>query len=99
MSGLTAALAGFILSSRLMSGQPSAGSGFELDAIAAVVMGGTAIAGGQGSIIGTALGAILLGVINSGLNMTGVSPYMQLVIRGAIILLAVVISRKRVRWA
>jgi ribose transport system permease protein len=70
-----------------------------LDAIAAVVMGGTAIAGGQGSIIGTALGAILLGVINSGLNMTGVSPYMQLVIRGAIILLAVVISRKRVRWA
>jgi ribose transport system permease protein len=99
VSGLTAALAGFILSSRLMSGQPSAGSGFELDAIAAVVMGGTAIAGGQGSIIGTALGAILLGVINSGLNMTGVSPYMQLVIRGAIILLAVVISRKRVRWA
>jgi ribose transport system permease protein len=95
ISGLTAAIAGLVLSSRLMSGQPNAGVGFELDAIAAVVLGGASIAGGRGVIIGTLVGAMLLGVLNNGLNMLGVSPYVQSVIKGAIILLAIFISRQR----
>ncbi len=95
ISGLTAAIAGLVLSSRLMSGQPNAGVGFELDAIAAVVLGGASIAGGRGVIIGTLVGALLLGVLNNGLNMLGVSPYVQSVIKGGIILLAIFISRQR----
>lgn len=89
LSGFTAALAGIVLSSRLMSGQPNAGVGFELDAIAAVVLGGTAIAGGRGSILGTLIGAVTLGVLNNGLNLMSVSPYTQKILKGAIILLAV----------
>lgn len=95
LSGLTAALAGIVLTSRLMSGQPNAGVGFELDAIAAVVLGGTAIAGGRGAIIGTLIGAMMLGVLNNGLNLMGVLPYVQNVIKGGIILLAIYISRSR----
>ncbi|MFT0475276.1 ABC transporter permease [Pseudomonas antarctica] len=95
ISGLTAAIAGLVLTSRLMSGQPNAGVSFELDAIAAVVLGGASIAGGRGVIVGTLLGAMLLGVLNNGLNMLGVSPYVQSVIKGAIILLAIFISRQR----
>ncbi|GAA0569571.1 ABC transporter permease [Halomonas salifodinae] len=95
LSGVTAAIAGLILTSRLMSGQPNAGVGFELDAIAAVVLGGAAIAGGRGMILGTLIGALLLGVLNNGLNLMGVSPYLQNVIKGLIILLAIYISRKR----
>jgi ribose transport system permease protein len=72
-----------------MSGQPNAGVGFELDAIAAVVLGGTAIAGGRGSIVGTLIGAVTLGVLNNGLNLMSVSPYTQKILKGAIILLAV----------
>jgi ribose transport system permease protein len=78
-----------------MSGQPGAGEGFELDAIAAVVLGGTAIAGGRGSLVGTLLGALLLGVLNNGLNMVGVNPYVQTVVKGGIILLAIYIGRER----
>jgi ribose transport system permease protein len=95
LSGLTAALAGLVLSSRLMSGQPNSGVSFELDAIAAVVMGGTSISGGRGSIIGTLIGAVMLGVLNNGLNMMGVSPYVQNIIKGLIILFAIYISRER----
>ncbi|ALM53883.1 ABC transporter permease [Halomonas huangheensis] len=95
LSGTTAAIAGLILTSRLMSGQPNAGIGFELDAIAAVVLGGAAITGGRGMILGTLVGAMLLGVLNNGLNLMGVSPYLQNVIKGCIILLAIYISRKR----
>ncbi|MBT3145926.1 MAG: ribose ABC transporter permease [Neptunomonas phycophila] len=95
LSGLTAAIAGIVLTSRLMSGQPNAGVGFELDAIAAVVLGGTAIAGGRGAIIGTLIGAMMLGVLNNGLNLMGVSPYVQNIIKGGIILLAIYISRAR----
>jgi len=95
ISGFTAAIAGMVLTSRLMSGQPNAGVGFELDAIAAVVLGGTAIAGGRGAIVGTLVGAMMLGVLNNGLNLMGVSPYVQNVIKGAIILLAIYISRSR----
>lgn len=97
LSGLTAAVAGIVLSSRLMSGQPNAGVGFELDAIAAVVLGGTAIAGGRGAILGTLVGAMMLGVLNNGLNLMGISPYVQNIIKGAIILLAIYISRSRDR--
>lgn len=97
ISGLTAAIAGLVLTSRLMSGQPNAGGSFELDAIAAVVLGGASIAGGRGVIVGTLLGAMLLGVLNNGLNMLGVSPYVQSVIKGGIILLAIFISRQRHR--
>jgi ribose transport system permease protein len=89
LSGFTAALAGVVLASRLMSGQPNAGIGFELDAIAAVVLGGAAINGGRGSIIGTLIGAVTLGVLNNGLNLMGVSPYTQKVLKGVIILLAI----------
>ncbi|WP_041188837.1 ABC transporter permease [Burkholderia pseudomallei] len=94
-AGLTSALAALVLTGRLMSGQPNAGGGFELDAIAAVVMGGTSIAGGRGSIVGTLVGALLLGVLNNGLNLIGVNPYVQNVIKGAIILLAIYIGRER----
>ena len=94
ISGLTAALAAVILTGRLMSGQPNAGGGFELDAIAAVVLGGTAIAGGRGLILGTLIGAVLLGILNNGLNLMGINPYLQDVIKGAIILLAIYIGRE-----
>jgi ribose transport system permease protein len=94
ISGFTAAVAGLLLTSRLMSGQPNAGVSFELDAIAAVVLGGAAIAGGRGAILGTLVGAMLLGVLNNGLNLLSVSPYVQSVIKGAIILLAIFVSRK-----
>jgi ribose transport system permease protein len=98
ISGFTAALAGVVLASRLMSGQPNAGVGFELDAIAAVVLGGAAIMGGRGSMIGTLIGALTLGVLNNGLNLMDVSPYTQKILKGAIILLAVgagVLKRER----
>jgi len=97
LSGFTSALAGLVLSSRLMSGQPNSGVSFELDAIAAVVMGGTSISGGRGAIIGTLIGALMLGVLNNGLNMMGVSPYVQNIIKGLIILFAIYISRERRR--
>jgi ribose transport system permease protein len=95
LSGLTSAIASIVLTARLMSGQPNVGIGFELDAIAAVVMGGTSISGGRGSIVGTLIGALLLGVLNNGLNMVGLNPYVQNVIKGGIILLAIYISRDR----
>nr|WP_275956932.1 ABC transporter permease [Sodalis ligni] len=95
ISGITAALAGLVLTSRLMSGQPNAGEGFELDAIAAVVLGGTAITGGKGAIIGTLVGAMMLGILNNGLNLMGVSPYVQNVIKGGIILAAIYISSEK----
>lgn len=94
ISGLTSALAAVILTGRLMSGQPNAGVGFELDAIAAVVLGGTAIAGGRGLILGTLIGAVLLGILNNGLNLMGINPYLQDVIKGGIILLAIYIGRE-----
>ena len=100
LSGFTAALAGVVLASRLMSGQPNAGIGFELDAIAAVVLGGTSIAGGRGSIIGTLIGAVTLGVLNNGLNLMSVSPYTQKILKGAVILIAIYLgSLKRDRAA
>ena len=95
LSGFTASASGVVLASRLMSGQPNAGLGFELDAIAAVVLGGASIAGGRGSVIGTLIGALTLGVLNNGLNLMSVSPYTQKILKGAIILLSVLSSMFR----
>lgn len=94
ISGFTSAMAAIVLSGRLMSGQPGAGVAFELDAIAMVVLGGAAISGGRGLILGTLIGAVLLGIINNGLNLMGINPYLQDVIKGFIILLAIYIGRE-----
>ncbi len=95
VSGITASIAGAILISRMKSGQPSAGVGFELDAIAAVVLGGTAISGGRGHIFGTIVGALTLAILGNGLNFMGATPYTQRVIKGAIIIIAVIISSRK----
>lgn len=92
--GMMSALAGVILTSRLYSAQPTAGSGYELDAIAAVVLGGTSLAGGIGKMTGTALGAIIIGVLGNALNLLNISSYYQMMIKAAVILVAVLIDRK-----
>lgn len=94
ISGSMSALAGIILVSRLSSAQPTAGSGFELDAIAAVVIGGTSLAGGKGRIFGTFIGVLIIGVLNTGLNLIGVSSFWQQIIKGLVILGAVLLDRK-----
>ncbi|MDN7244957.1 ABC transporter permease subunit [Planococcus sp. 1R117A] len=93
--GLLAGLASLILTSRLNSAQPTAGEMFELDAIAAVVLGGTSLTGGRGWIVGTLIGALIIGVLNNGLNLIGVSSFFQQVVKGAVILLAVLLDRKK----
>lgn len=95
LTGALAALASLILTSRLNSAQPTAGNMFELDAIAAVVLGGTSLTGGRGWIVGTLIGALIIGVLNNGLNLIGVSSFFQQVVKGAVILLAVLIDRKK----
>jgi ribose/xylose/arabinose/galactoside ABC-type transport system permease subunit len=90
--GACAGLGGVILASRINAGQPVSGQGSELDAIAAVVIGGTSLSGGVGSVIGTIVGALIIGVINNGLNLMEVSSYWQQVFKGVIIAAAVVID-------
>jgi len=93
ISGLLAALAGIILTARLENAQPTAGTGYELDAIAAAVVGGTSLAGGIGTIFGTLVGALIIGVLNNALNLMDVSSYYQMIAKGAVILLAVLVDR------
>lgn len=94
-SGLLAALAGIILTSRLGSAQPTAGAGYELDAIAAVVLGGTSMSGGIGTISGTVIGALIIGLLNNALNLLQVPSYYQDVAKGVVILIAVLLDRKQ----
>lgn len=94
ISGVMAAIGGIIVTSRIGSASPNAGSGFELDAIAAVVLGGTSLAGGEGSVLGTIIGALIIGILNNGLNLMNVSPFYQLIVKGLVILFAVMIDKK-----
>lgn len=93
LAGALAALGGLMMTARLDSAQPNAGTGYELDAIAAVVIGGTSLSGGRGTIMGTVLGAIIIGVLNNGLVLLNVSPFWQQVVKGLVILTAVIIDR------
>jgi ribose transport system permease protein len=93
VSGLLAALGGFILTARLSTAEPTAGTGYELESIAAVIIGGTSLAGGRGKLIGTLVGALVLGVIDNGMNLLNVSPFLQDVVKGVVILLAVYLDR------
>ncbi|WP_010306271.1 ribose ABC transporter permease [Kurthia senegalensis] len=95
LTGMLAALAALILTSRLNSAQPTAGESYELDAIAAVVLGGTSLTGGRGWIVGTLIGALIIGVLNNGLNLIGVSSFYQQVVKGLVILFAVLLDRKK----
>ena len=89
LSGMMAAVSGILLSSRLYSAQTNAGMGYELDAIAAAVLGGTSLAGGIGTMIGTLVGALIIGILNNGMNMMSVPYFYQLIVKGVVILIAV----------
>ena len=93
--GLTSALGAIVLTSRLNAGESIAGTGYELDVIAAVVIGGTSLMGGRGSVWGTLIGALLIGTINNGMNLLMISSYYQLVVKGVIIVAAVLLDRLR----
>lgn len=95
VSGLCAAAAGIVLAARIRTGQPASGNGYELDAITAFVIGGGSLSGGIGSIVGTILGMLVLGVLTNGLDLLNVSSYYQQVIKGVIILVAVLADRKK----
>jgi Ribose/xylose/arabinose/galactoside ABC-type transport systems, permease components len=95
LAGFLAAFAGLVLCSRMFSGQPSVGEGYELDAIAACVLGGVSMSGGIGSISGTIFGAIIIGIVSNGLNLMGVSSFWQLLVKGIIILIAVLIDTQK----
>lgn len=95
ISGLLASVSGIILTSRLNSAQPTAGTSYELDAIAAVVLGGTSLSGGKGWIVGTLIGAMIIGILDNGLNLMNVSSFYQQVVKGAVILVAVLLDRSK----
>lgn len=95
--GLLSGLAGMIETSRLMTGQPTAGVSYELQVIAAVVIGGGSLTGGEGTVIGTLIGAFIMGLLSNGSDLLGVNPYWQQVIIGAIIILAVALDEARKR--
>ncbi|MGQ9366810.1 ABC transporter permease [Azospirillum sp. ST 5-10] len=92
ISGTMAAISGILLSSRLGSAQTNAGMGYELDAIAAAVLGGTSLAGGVGTMVGTLLGALIIGVINNGMSLLSVPYFYQLIVKGLVIIVAVLID-------
>jgi ribose/xylose/arabinose/galactoside ABC-type transport system permease subunit len=95
LCGLGAGLAGVLVASRLNAGYPRAGELYELDAVAAVVVGGTSLFGGRGSIWGTLAGAFFIGILNNGLNLYNVSPYDQMIVKGAVLLAAASLDRWR----
>ncbi len=97
LGGMLTGLAGMIEASRLMTGQPAAGNGYELQAIAAVVIGGGSLHGGEGSVVGTLIGAFIMGLLSNGSDLLGVSPYLQQAIIGAVIILAVTVDELRKR--
>ncbi len=97
IAGGCAGLAGVIFAARVISAQPTAGTGYELDAIAAVVLGGTSLAGGRGRIVGTLIGSIILGVLSTGLILMNVPFFTQLLIKGVVIILAVAIDSLKQR--
>lgn len=97
IGGLLTGLAGMIEASRLMTGQPTAGQGYELQAIAAVVIGGGSLRGGEGSVVGTLIGAFIMGLLSNGSDLLGISPYLQQAIIGAVIILAVTVDELRKR--
>jgi ribose transport system permease protein len=94
IAGLLSALSAIIYTSRLMSAQPTAGNGIELDAIAAVIIGGTSLAGGKGAVTGTLIGALIMGVLDNILNLMNVSPFYQSIAKGLVILVAVLVDSK-----
>ncbi|BAK56458.1 ribose ABC transporter, permease protein RbsC [Candidatus Arthromitus sp. SFB-mouse-Japan] len=94
ISGFASSIAGIIITSRIGSASPNAGTSFELDAIAAVVIGGTSLSGGEGKITGTIIGALIIGVLNNGLNLMNVSPFYQSIVKGLVILIAVLLDKK-----
>lgn len=95
ISGICAGIAGIILAGRLLSGQPNVGSGYELDAIAAVVLGGTSLSGGVGTIFGSLFGALFMGVLSNGLTLLSVPYYWQLIIKGIVIVMAIYVDHLR----
>jgi len=99
LAGMLAAIGAVLVTARLDSAQPNAGMSYELDAIAAVVIGGTSLAGGRGTILGTVLGALIIGVLNNGLILLDVSPFWQQVVKGVVILLAVIIDKSNSKGA
>lgn len=99
LSGVLAGLSGLILTSRLASAQPTAGNGWELQAIAAVILGGTSLMGGSGGVVGTLIGALILGIISNALNLLNVSPFYQDVVTAIIIIVAVVTDSRLSKMA
>jgi erythritol transport system permease protein len=99
ISGFCAAVAGLIVSSQLVASHPASGETFELNAIAAAVLGGTSLSGGRGTIGGTIIGAFVIGVLGDGLVMMGVSEFWQMVIKGLVIIAAVVLDQLQRRVA
>jgi ribose transport system permease protein len=94
-SGLLAAFAGLIMTARIISAQPAAGDGYELDAVASSVIGGTSTMGGEGTVAGTFIGAFIIGILRNGLNLVGVSPFIQKIVIGIVIVASVFLERIR----
>jgi len=92
-----AAVAGIIITARVASATPTAGEGYELDAIAAVVIGGTSLRGGEGKVLYTLVGALIIGMLNNILNLTNVSAYYQTIVKGVVILIAVLLDARSKR--
>lgn len=93
LSGLAAGISGVLINSRVATGDPNSGTGFEFDVIVAVVLGGTALSGGRGTVIGTVIGVLIVGVLSNGLNLLGVQSFSQYVVKGLVLIIAVGMSQ------